>query len=340
MIISEDNHVLPTWAPIWLRDQIESPDCSEGTHPRLRWLAKWLTIYFSEYPGEAERWLYYAAQNCARSVPNGEVNRLLIWAEGLFGENGTAKGESSAATLSCRAQTDLDEIYTIAARGPRLEELRESSPEKLSSGAVRNTPRVLGEWANYASQTDPLVCFGADDNFRTRRLSAVRHLLHIHAQIVPSPMRVQQALTKGGYLSEHSLEGTGERTMLVCEFDFAKVTPTNKPAIWGPLLVRTEGLGLTVLDLNAALLAKLATERHLWMVVFSGGKSLQGWFPCRGADETELRKWFNTGPRRLGACSSTWCKSQFVRMPDGSRAPNRKGESVRQTIVYYDPKVL
>jgi hypothetical protein len=218
--------------------------------------------------------------------------------------------------------------------------LRESSPEQLFSNPSRNTARVLDQWAKYAGQPDPMVCFGAADSFATRPLSAVRNLLHVHAQVVPSPMRVQRALTQGGYLSEHSLEGTGERMMLVAEFDFTRTTPSNKPTIWLPLLDRTEELGLSVLDLNAALLAKLATERPLWMVVFSGSKSLQGWFPCRGADEAELHRWFNTSPRRLGACSSTWGPSQFVRMPDGSRAPNREGKPVRQSIEFFNPSAL
>jgi hypothetical protein len=340
MIISADLHVLPYWVPPWLREQVENPDCSEGTHPRLRWLAKWLTVYFSEQPGEAERWLRHAAQYCDRNVPEGELTRLLIWARGRFGENGTAQGESYAGSTNYGAQPDLDEIYALAEAGPNLEELREASPEKLHSTPTRNTARVLDRWGHYAGLSDPFVCFGADDCFWTRPLSTVRHLLHIHAQIVPSPMRVRSALTQGGYLSEHSLEGTGERTMLVAEFDFAKVTPSNKPTVWVPLVDRIADMGRSVLDLNASLLAKLATERPLWMVVFSGGKSLQGWFPCRGADETELHQWFNASPRRLGACSSTWCKSQFVRTPDGTRAPNREGKSVRQTIEFFNPSAL
>jgi hypothetical protein len=127
---------------------------------------------------------------------------------------------------------------------------------------------------------------------------------------------------------------------LVTEFDFAKLTPKGKPTIWVPLLERTEAVGVTVLDIQAAVLAYLATTRPLWMTVFSGSKSLQGWFPCRGESEEELHRWFNTQARRLGACPSTWCKSQFVRIPDGTRAPNREGKCVRQEIVYYNPNVL
>jgi hypothetical protein len=38
-------------------------------------------------------------------------------------------------------------------------------------------------------------------------------------------MRAQQGLTAAGKLSEHTLDGTGERTFLVAEFDFARLTP-------------------------------------------------------------------------------------------------------------------
>ena len=90
MLISCDDHVWPLWAPDWLRAQVESPDCSGGTHPRLRDLAKWLTIYFEEHEGEAERWLYHAAQCCDRDVDDAELDRLLAWAEARFG-NGDGK---------------------------------------------------------------------------------------------------------------------------------------------------------------------------------------------------------------------------------------------------------
>ena len=86
VLISSDHHVFPVWAPSWLRAQVESPDCSCGTHLQLRKLAKWLVIYFAEHEGEAERWLHHAAQRCARDVPNGEVARLLAWAEARFAQ--------------------------------------------------------------------------------------------------------------------------------------------------------------------------------------------------------------------------------------------------------------
>jgi hypothetical protein len=340
MIISPDNHVFPLWAPDWLRHQVERPDCSNGTHPRLRQLAKWLTIYFAEHPGSAERWLRYAAERCERQVPPGEVDRLLVWAGGCFGSAASAsQNYTPSQYVSARGQVELEELYAIALAGPGLKQYREANPQPLCGGA-RKTDEILDAWSRYAGQADPLICFGADDSFWTRPYKAVRNILHCHAQIVPSPMRASRGLTADGRRSEHTKDATGQRMFLVVEFDFSKTTPKGKPTSWVPLLERCEAAGITVLDLNASLLAHLAKERPLWMTVFSGSKSLQGWFPCRGVAEDQLHQWFNNSARRLGADPMTWCKSQFVRMPDGTRAPNRQGKSVRQSIEYYNPGVL
>jgi hypothetical protein len=337
MLISDDNHVFPSWAPDWLRDAVAAPDCSRGTHPALRYLAKWLSIYFAEHPGDAKRWLTHAAQYCDRDVPDGEVARLLVWAESLFGGDHKRPADAAHEPVE-RPQVDLEAIYQVACQGPRLAEYRGASPVKFSP--ERNTAMMLEAWAAYAGQSDPWICFGSRDCFWTRRLSTVREFLYVHEQMVPSPMKAQFGFTADGRLSEHSKDGTGQRLFLVIEFDFSKLTPKGKPTIWVPLLERCETEGVTALDLNAAVLAHLSKERVLWMTVFSGGKSLQGWFPCRDEDEEQLHQWFNSRARRLGADPMTWCRSQFVRMPDGTRAPNREGKSVRQSIQYYDPKVL
>jgi hypothetical protein len=222
----------------------------------------------------------------------------------------------------------------------RLTQYRDLTPKKFDSNSGSNTVRVLRDWAEYAQQSDPWVCFGSRELFWTRRLSAVAQILHAHEQIVPSRMKAQFGQTADGRLSEHSKEATGDRLFLVVEFDFAKLTPKGKPTIWSPLLERCEADQITVLDINAALLWTLSQQMPLWMIVFSGSKSLQGWFPCRYASEENLHYWFTTQARPLGGDPMTWCKSQFVRMPDGTRAPNREGKSVRQSIVYYNPKVL
>jgi hypothetical protein len=304
-------------------------------------LAKWLTIYFAEHEGGAERWLSYAAQHCDRSVPEGELTRLLVWAEAIVAGSGQAHPSSKRNAPQAKPTADLDEMYEIIRRGPGLAEYQESSPERLYDCPERQTDRVIEQWTSYTGQGDPFICFGADDRFWTRRRSEVgTGILQCHAQIVPSPMRDRYGKTADGHLSQHSKEGVGDRCFLVCEFDFSKLTPKGKPTIWGPLIERCEASGRSILDMNAAIAAHLARTRSAWMTVHSGGKSLQLWTPCRGEDETALHHWFGAEARRLGACPSTWCVSQFTRMPDGSRAPNREGKSVRQAIVYYDPKIL
>jgi hypothetical protein len=342
VLISADHHVFPVWAPSWLRAQVESPDCSGGTHLQLRRLAKWLVIYFAAHEGEAERWLHSAAERCARDVPRGEVARLLAWAEARFG-NGNCDTSSFRKTYDGVANPppsaiapDLEEIFSVASAGVGLAELRDSSPLRLSRGRFRDTSYVLEQWAHYAGEDDPWICFGCSAQFWTRRLSTCRRALPFHQLVVPSPMRTRLARTAEGRYSEHSLEGTGPRTFMVIEFDFSRLSPSNKPTIWVPLLDRCDAAGITVLDLNAALIARLAKDRPLWMTVFSGNRSLQAWFPCRGEPEEELHRWFSTSAERLGACHSTWCRSQFVRMPDGTRPPS----GARQLVEFFDPQAL
>src|SRR5262249_41478989 len=143
-----------------------------------------------------------------RDVPSDEVDRLLIWAESLFGQkHSTSESSLRNASLS-RAHADPEEIYSIAWSGPDLAEYRASSPQQLYDSPQRQTVAVLRDWSRYCGENDPLVCFGADDRFWTRPLSAVKNSLYIHAQIVPSPMRAVRALTQAGTVSEHSKVGT------------------------------------------------------------------------------------------------------------------------------------
>ena len=62
---------------------------------------------------------------------------------------------------------------------------------------------------------------------------------------------------------------------------------------------------------------------------------MQAWFACKNASEQSVAEWFYDEALRLGACHSTRCKSQFVRMPDGSRDDGR-----RQTVEYLDPILI
>ena len=73
----------PGWCPNWLQMVFE-PDCSSGTHPTLRQIAKWLRFYMppEENPGLAFEWLKEAAEKCDRVPDDAELKRLLSWAGG------------------------------------------------------------------------------------------------------------------------------------------------------------------------------------------------------------------------------------------------------------------
>jgi hypothetical protein len=158
---------------------------------------------------------------------------------------------------------------------------------------------------------DPLLCCGlSNSDFDTRSRSEWRGELSALQLIVPSPMRAQSGLTQHGKQSSHALSITGQRRFLVVEFDQGDV------------------------DDHAALLWHLALKAPLAMIVHSGSKSLHGWFFCAGQPEERLRQVMRYCVS-LGADRATWSRSQFVRMPDGTREGGK-----RQVVYYFNPEVI
>ena len=136
--------------------------------------------------------------------------------------------------------------------------------------------------------------------------------------IVPCEQIARTGLTAEGKESTHALSNCGERKYLVAEFDF----PEDR---WSEY-------GIDRLNGQSALILALAKSHPLVMVVDSKGKSLHAWFYVEGKTEPDVSAMF-TDFLRLGACSTTLTKSQFVRMPDGSRSED-KGRGVRQSVLF------
>ncbi len=59
-----------------------------------------------------------------------------------------------------------------------------------------------------------------------------------------------------------------------------------------------------------------------------------GWFWAAGQPEERLRRFMGYAVS-LGADSATWTRSQFVRMPDGTRDNGQ-----RQTVYFFNPDVI
>ena len=158
---------------------------------------------------------------------------------------------------------------------------------------------------------NPLLCCGVSNSaFKTVSKVDWSDSLRKMRLIVPSPMSSKMGFTQSGKPSSHTLSNTGQRRFLVVEFD--------------------DG----TLDQQAAIHYHLGTKFPLTLIVFSGSKSLHGWYYVQGSTEFNTREFFNYACS-LGADRATWTKSQFVRMPNGVR-DNKK----RQSVIFLNPKTI
>jgi len=117
-------------------------------------------------------------------------------------------------------------------------------------------------------------------------------------------------ISKDGKVSKRCLDNTGPRRHLVVEFDSG------------------------TLDSQAARMLHLAQLAPLGLAVYSGSKSLHGWFQVAGFPEKKVLKFFRY-PVSIGADHHTWTSCQMVRVPDGLHKNGR-----RQTVHYFNPKLI
>lgn len=176
------------------------------------------------------------------------------------------------------------------ARGWTLEKLREASALEQET-----SDKAQPAWFLRAMLKGDLVCVGTGvSKFTTAHLVGIADQLRLYEFVVPSAMSALEGKRKSdGEMSAHTLDNTGPRQNIVVEFD--------------------DG---ATLDEQASRHIWLSEYRKLRMVVFSGSKSLHGWYEAQG--EAEDRKFFEEAVR-LGGDPKTWLKSQFVRLPNGQR---------------------
>jgi hypothetical protein len=278
------------------------------------------------------KWIFYAAATLAEAGLTDEQAEPII--EELCSRDSkhneitdalkAARGERSSSTPRW-AGVNPATIAEAAKNGPTLSELIDRSPEKIQFGEESQTEKYI----DALFPGNPFLCIGSTkDCFHTARLSTLRVALPLHRQalIVPSPMTSKTGVTQKGEVSEHTLSNTGERRFLVCEFDKGG------------------------LDQHAAILRHLALYAPMVLVVFSGSKSLHGWFDVQAEEEKKVEKFFNYAAS-LGADPATWLRSQFVRMPDGKRNDNKVSDALelagvrgvtpkRQAVLYFNPEAI
>ncbi len=205
-------------------------------------------------------------------------------------------------------QVNSEQVEAIAKAGTGLDGLTKSSPRFCHQGELRESNWVISRMFPPHS----MICAGRSaDVFITIDKERIMDKLPEFQFIVPSPMSGQTGGRQSdGKQSAHTLANTGPRRYLVCEFDQGEH------------------------DAQASIIMHLATMAPLALVVNSGGKSLHSWFWVDGQKEDVTLKFFRYAVT-LGADHKMWTKSQFARMPDGTRK-----DGTRQHLLYYNPEVI
>jgi hypothetical protein len=259
-------------------------------------------------------WLFRVSRQLHAHLPASEIMLLLEERVAGCGRRVPRNGIVSAVqnSLACAWQKSTT-AYRPAAKWPAVnQERREAIVQEggladlweLSPVQIEDNDQRTEEIIDKLFPGNPLLCCGAaKKDFDTRTREEWRGKLSTLQLIVPSPMSaVTGKKIEDGKLSKHTLDNTGPRRFLVCEFDTGTV------------------------DEQAALLIHLASFAPMVCALHSGGKSLHGWFYVQGKPEDKVLKFFRYAVS-LGADDATWSRCQFVRIPDG-----RRNNGHRQTV--------
>ena len=293
--------------PQFLRDMIATtPTAGNGVHGWLFKVARQLHVHLPA--GEIITLLESRVANCGRTVPHSEIvsavqNALLC----AWQPNGQSPVRPTQRAKSKWPAANQEQRAAIIRDGGGLADFWEASPIRFEDGDSHTEAIV-----DRLFPGNPLLCCGeSSSRFDTKPREEWRGELAQLQLIVPSPMAARTGLRKkDNRESKHTLDNTGPRRFLICEFDEGT---TNE---------------------HSGLLLHLTTIAPMVCAVHSGGKSLHGWFLVTGQPEDKVLKFFRYACS-LGACPSTWTRSQFVRMPDGTRDNGK-----RQTVYFFNPALL
>ena len=286
--------------PRFVRDLLASqPQRGDGLNLWLYRVARVLHPYRSA----AEIVQLLAAATAGEPVKRGEIERAVERSAATAWQPG-----ESITTPLAHAWPDVnaEEREAVIASGLGLVYLWETSPVRFEDNEP-HTERIV----DTLFPGNPLLCVGQTNYlFATRTREEWRGRLPKAQLIVPSPMNARTGRTQEGKESEHTLENTGPRRFLIIEQDAGSA------------------------DDQAAVLLHLAARAPLALAVHSGSKSIHGWFMAAGQPEERLRRFMRYAVA-LGADRATWTRSQFVRVPDGTRDNGK-----RQIVYFFNPEVI
>jgi hypothetical protein len=279
------------------------PHTGEGVHDWLFRVARQLHAHLPaiEIVGLLER----MSVNCGRFVPRSEIVSAVQNSTSCAWQPG-GRGSQPIHSAPKWPGVNQEQREAVIASGLGLVDLWEISPTRFGNNAS-HTEEII----DALFPGNPLLCAGRSNcDFATRSRGRWRGELAALQLIVPNPMAARIGRTQEGTESAHALSITGPRRFLVIEQDVGTI------------------------DEQAAVLLHLAERAPLAVAVHSGGKSIHGWFHCAGQPEEKLQK-FMRDAVSLGADRAIWTRSQFVRMPDGTRDNGK-----RQTVYFLNRRVV
>jgi hypothetical protein len=284
------------------------PHAGEGVH---NWLFRVARHLHAHLPApEIVAMLESRVQGCGRHVSRNEIEDAVKNALACAWQpHGNAVPIQSAPKKW--PDVNQEQRAAILRDNGGLADLQEASKPRIED-AAQHTEEIIDR----LFPGNPLLCCGKDSSvFDTKPREEWRGQMSALALIVPSPMSALSGKKKNpkpgeSERSAHTLDNTGERRFLICEFDTGTA------------------------DEHAALLFNLGTIAPLVCAVHSGGKSLHGWFYVHGQPAATVEKFFRYAVS-LGADRATWTRSQFVRMPDGTRDNGK-----RQTVYFTNFKSM
>jgi hypothetical protein len=288
--------------PLFLHHLLNNPPrAGEGVHFWLYRAARQLHVHLPAV--KIINLLLSKAEGCGRTVTRQEVEDAV---RNSLDRAWQPRSGQAVQPVSKWPRVNQEQRETVIKDGGGLVDLWELSPWKMDDNQA-HTEEIIDR----LFPGNPLLCCGESNrDFNTRLRENWRGELAQLALIVPSPMSAVTGTTKDGHESKHTLDNTGARRFLIVEFD----------------------TGTT--DEHAALMIHLASKGPLVCVVHSGNKSLHGWFYAHGQPEAKVLNLFRYAVS-LGADHATWTRSQFVRIPDGTRDNGQ-----RQTVFFLNLKPL
>ncbi len=285
--------------PQFVRDLIASiPSRGQGLN---NWLFRVARV-LHPYRQQTEIVALLQAVTAGESIKAGEIERAVANSASVAWHPGQANAPRRVAW----PKVNQEQREAVIASTGGLADLQEISPIRYEDAAP-HTEEIIDR----LFPDNPLLCCGASSsNFNTRPREDWRGGLSRLQFIVPSPMTALTGKTKDGRISAHTLDNTGARRFLVVEQD------SGSP------------------DDQAGVLLHLASKAPLALAVHSGSKSIHGWFYCQGQPEDRLCS-FMRHAVAIGCDRATWTRSQFVRIPDGTR-----DNGSRQAVYYSNPEIV